>query len=128
MDGGRSKASLLERKDAQHRAKMAALTPRRNTRPGSIFHQYPDASLPVTVRKKRRQESRRTKRAHPGSKKVRTLSDVLSGTGLRKVSKEEQARKTYDEIPESLKNRRANSPAARRRMKEQEGLAFPGGN
>jgi hypothetical protein len=133
MDGGRSKASLLERKDAQHRARMAAAEDRavRNTRPGNIFHQYPDAKLPVTVRKRRRQESRRMKQAHPGRKKTRTLSDVLSGTGLRKrheQRQEEEARKVYDAQPESSASQRANSPAARRRMKEQEGLAFPGGN
>lgn len=124
---------IMRRKDAQHRDRMAAADDRalRKKRGGSIFHQYPDASLPVTVRKRRRQESRRLERAHPGRKKTRTLSDVLSGTGLRKrheQRQEEEARKVYDAQPESRASQRANSPAARRRMKEQEDLAFPGGN
>ena len=92
---------------------------------GSIFHEYPDAKLPVTVRKRRRRESKRMKRAHPGSNKVRTLSDVLSGTGLRKrhEQRQEEAEMIFHKNT-VRKTQRARSAAARRREQEARNRAF----
>ena len=88
----RSRASILKRKDAQHRARMAAAAER------SI--------------RRRKKAARRG-----GLKTVPTLAEAMKGRGETPFQREK--RRTIQ---------RETSPAARRRMKEQEGLAFPGGN
>lgn len=73
---------------------------------------------------------RRKKAARRGGlKTVPTLAEAMGGRRHHWVK---QAMKGRGETPFQREKRRTiqreTSPAARRRMKEQEGLAFPGGN